>query len=198
MIMKIILGLAGEIASGKGTAAKYIMKKYGGLSYRLSDILRDILKRVYLPESRSNMQEMSSALRQYFGEDILAKVALSDLKRQKSKLIVLDGIRRYQAVKYLKKENNFKLIYIEADLKKRFARITQRKDNSDDENKTLRSFKRDHIKEAESLIGELRKKADFLIDNNSNLSNLYQSVDEIMAKILKERKTLQNNKNVSN
>jgi len=57
---KIILGFAGEIASGKGTAAKYLAEKYGSGYFRFSTILRDVLKRLYLDESRENAQKIST------------------------------------------------------------------------------------------------------------------------------------------
>jgi dephospho-CoA kinase len=39
MSQKIILGLVGEIASGKSTVTDYIKQKYGAVSFRFSDIL---------------------------------------------------------------------------------------------------------------------------------------------------------------
>jgi len=198
--MKIILGLAGEIASGKGTIADYIRNNYGGLSYRMSDILRDALKRVHLPESRSNMQKMSKALRQYFGEDILSNTVFNDIKKHKDKIIILDGIRRYSDIKSLEEENNFKLIYVEADLKNRFIRIINRNDNPDDKGKMFKNFKNDHAKETETSIMGLKKRADFIINNNKDFNNLYASVDRIMEKINKQQggAALQKLKNVAN
>ncbi len=66
---KIVLGLAAELAGGKGTVAKYVTEKYDGSSHRFSTMLRDILSRIYLPDSRENMQKLSTILRQNFGED---------------------------------------------------------------------------------------------------------------------------------
>ncbi len=46
MEKKIILGFAGEIASGKGTAAKYLVGRHEAATYRFSTMLRDIVERL--------------------------------------------------------------------------------------------------------------------------------------------------------
>ena len=65
---KLILGIAGEIASGKGTVTQYIINEHKANSYRFSDMLRDILKRLYTEHSRENMQKLSTAIRENYGE----------------------------------------------------------------------------------------------------------------------------------
>ena len=99
---KIILGLVGPIASGKDTVKKYLEKKYGATGCRFSSILRDILERIDLPNSRENMQELSTILRQKFGEDILAKAIASDAIKLKSNIVIVDGVRRMADIKFLK------------------------------------------------------------------------------------------------
>jgi len=49
---KLILGIAGEMGSGKGIIAKHVMEQRGGGTHRFSTILRDILDRVHLEQSR--------------------------------------------------------------------------------------------------------------------------------------------------
>ena len=73
--MKIILGLAGEMASGKGTVAKYAATKYGAKSWRFSTMLRDVLDRLLLEQSRDNLQNLSTVLRQNFGEELWTNFA---------------------------------------------------------------------------------------------------------------------------
>ena len=76
---KIIIGLVGQIASGKGTATKYLEEKYGAGTHRFSTMLRDVLKRLYLETSRENMQSLSTFLRKQFGEDALARVIAKEV-----------------------------------------------------------------------------------------------------------------------
>jgi len=179
---KIILGLAGEIASGKGTIAKYICEKHGGSSHRFSTILRDVANRMYLEESRENLQKISTIFRENFFGNILSSVIAKDVENDEHEIIAIDGVRRLADIEYLKKIPEFRLVYIEADMEKRYKRITARGENTDDASKTFKDFKKDHEREAEVQIKDLKNHADFIIDNNSDLENLYKQVDKIIKK----------------
>lgn len=184
-MQEIIFCLTGEMASGKGTVAKYLVKKYQGNAHRFSTMLRDLAKRMYLEESRNNLQKISQIFRQDFGEDILSKVIYQDVKNDRHKIVAVDGVRRASDIKYLKTFPNFKLIYIETGLAERFARTKARFENSDDEGKTFAEFKKDQKKEAELQIRGMKVKADFVIDNNGDFKELYSKIDKIIAKIKK-------------
>jgi len=178
--MKIILGLAGEIASGKGTIAKYAAEKYGAKTWRFSTMLRDVMDRLSIEQTRPNIQLMSRILRENFGEDLFARVMAEDVKKTTGEIVVIDGVRRLADVKYLKELPEFKLVYLEADLEKRYERIVKRGENSDDTKKTFAEFQKDHEGESELQIKDLKKYADLLIDNNGSYEGLYQRVDEIL------------------
>jgi dephospho-CoA kinase len=177
---KVIFGLTGEMASGKGTVAQYLTKKYGGNSHRFSTILRDLTKRLYLEESRENLQKISKSLRKDFGEDLFSKIIFQDVKKDRYPIIVIDGVRRLADIKYLNTLPHFYLIYIEAELEKRFLRTRLRQENSDDAAKTLSEFKKEQLQEAELQIKSLKAKADFVIDNNGSREDLYFQIDQIV------------------
>lgn len=178
--MKIIFGLSGEIACGKGTAAKYLAEKYGSNFYRFSSILRDIARRIHLEEKRENLQKISTMLREYWGSDILSKTICHDVKSDEHDVITVDGIRRFEDFELLKKLPGFKLVYIEADLEKRYERLIKRREDADDATKTLEDFKKDLEREAELEVKKLKNKADVIIDNNSTREELYAQVDKII------------------
>jgi dephospho-CoA kinase len=48
MEKKIVIGLTGQIACGKGVIKKHLMETHGASDYRFSTILRDLLKRLQL------------------------------------------------------------------------------------------------------------------------------------------------------
>lgn len=177
---KIILGLTGPICAGKGTIVKYLAEKHNATSYRFSTMLRDLLKRLYLPDARENTQFMSTAIRQFFGEDIMAKVIAEDVKNDKNNIIVVDGVRRIPDIKYLKEIPGFKLIRITADPEARYKRLIDRKENPGDENKTYEEFLGDHEKEADAQVPVVMAQADLEINNNGNLEDLYKQVDQII------------------
>ncbi len=177
---KIILALVGGLASGKGTVVKYLKERHSASCYRFSTIVRDLLKRLYLPDSRENMQLISTAIRQYFGEDIIAKAIAGDIANDKNKIIVVDGARRMEDIKYLAQMENFKLVRVVADPKIRHQRIVLRQENPDDANKTYEEFLADHKKEADSQVPIVMEQADLEINNDGNLEDLYKQVDQII------------------
>ena len=177
---KIILGFTGEIACGKGKATKYISEKYHGSSHRFSTMLREVLIRLYLEQSRKNMQEISTVIRQTFGEDTMATVIYEDVKTDPNEMIVIDGVRRLADIKYLKQLPEFKLVYIDTSIENRYRRIVKRGENPDDNTKTLEQFKKDQEGEADMQISGLKDKADFVVDNNGTTEDLYAQIDAII------------------
>lgn len=183
--MKIIIGLVGQIACGKEAVKKYIDKKYNATDCRFSTPLRDVVKRLDIPENRENLQKMSTILRSGFGEDILAKVIAVDASKLDSEIVIIDGVRRMADIKYLKELSNFYLIRVDADVKVRFERMKARNENEGDAGKTFEQFMADENYETEKSIPEVMNFAKISINNNGNLDELYSQTDKIIKSILK-------------
>ncbi|MFA6307891.1 MAG: AAA family ATPase [Patescibacteria group bacterium] len=177
---KIILGFTGLIASGKGTAAEYLKEKYGADTFRFSTMLRDVMDRLYIPQSRENFQIISPVLRKAFGQDLMAKVMAEDVKNSKAEIIVVEGMRRPADIEYLKDVPGFRMVAIDVDIKTRYERLIKRSENTDDITKTFEQFKKEHEAETEIYIPELMKQADFTIDNNGTLEELYKQLDKLL------------------
>lgn len=177
---KIILGLIGEIGSGKGLVSQYLKDNYQASIYKFSDPLRDILKRLQLKNTRIRMQSLSTTLRAIFGQDLLSKIIAIEVKKDKNKIIVIDGIRRLDDLKYLKKLKNFKLIYITSDIKTRYNRIITRNENLDEEQKTFEQFLKDNQDESEKRIAEVAKISDIKIINNQSIKSLYKKINTLL------------------
>lgn len=180
---KLIIALTGHPSSGKGEVAKYLGKKYHAHLFRFSAILKDMLNRLYLDADRKNNIIMSACLRKNFGEDILAKVIAEDIKKVKSGIIIVDGVRRYADVKYLKHAKNFYLIGIKADPKIRYQRQLLRKEKPDDAKKTFKQFLKDQMSASDRDVADLIKHANMEIDNNGDRKNLYKQIDKIITQL---------------
>lgn len=178
---KIIIALAGPIASGKEAVKKYLEEKYNASSYKFSTPLRDILNRLSLPISRENIQDLSTCLRGRFGNDLLARVISADAKNDESEIVVVDGARRLDDIAHLRALPEFKLIGVDADEKIRYQRLVKRNENEGDANKTFEQFLIDSNKETEKEIPQLLIQANFIIDNNGEFTNLYRQVDNLIA-----------------
>ena len=177
---KIVIGIAGEIASGKETVAEYLVEKYHAKKFRMSDILKNILERVNLGNNRKNLGKLSLALRESFGQDVLIHALIEDIKGSDADIVIIDGIRRMAELEHLSNLDNFKFIYLKADLKKRYERLIQRGEKQDDNIKTFEEFKKDHQIETETTILELEDKAGTVITNNGTLEDLYKKIDSVL------------------
>lgn len=177
---KVVLVFTGLPACGKGTAAKYFVEKYHAKSFRFSTIMRDLLDRLYLPQSRENMSHISTVLRQEFSEDIFAKVMAEDVKRAEGDIVVIDGARRIADIEHLSKIPGFRLVSIEVDMRTRYERLVKRGENPDDRSKTWEDFQADHQLETEQSIPELMKQADISVDNSGSLEDFYKQLDKLI------------------
>jgi len=179
---KIIIALVGEFASGKGAVVDHLVKKHHASSFRYSSILRDLLGRLYLPVSRENIQNISAAIRQFFGDDIMAKVITEDVKNIKNNIVVVDGVRRTSDITYLRNLKGFKLIRVVANQKIRYDRLTARNENPGDKNKSYAQFLKDHENKSDADVPKVMTKADLEINNDGDLVDLHKQIDEIILK----------------
>ena len=180
---KIIIGIVGEIASGKGTAAEYLKEKYAGSIFKFSTVMRDVLNRLYLPQTRENLQAVSLALRQTFGQDLFAKTMARDAAASTAEVTIIDGIRRPSDISELAKLSSFHLVTIVADEKTRYERVKRRNENPNDAEKTWNQFQIEAMADTEVTIRTIAPAAEFTIDNNGDRETLYRAIDEVVAKI---------------
>jgi dephospho-CoA kinase len=180
---KIIIGIAGEIASGKDTAGKYLAEKYQAESLRFSQPLRDILDRMNLPQDREHMAKLSLYLRKAFGEDVFSRVILAEAEKSDKELVVVDGVRRLPDILHLESEKHFYFLYVEASPEKRYERLTKRRQNTDDATKTPAQFEKDAQLETETQIRSLKERADFVVSNDGTLEELQKQLDEVVSKV---------------
>ncbi|HBI34376.1 MAG TPA: hypothetical protein DEA43_01500 [Candidatus Moranbacteria bacterium] len=177
---KLILGIVGEMGSGKGSVAKHIEQNYNAGTHKFSQILRDILDRIYIEQSRESITTLSLILRKNFGEDVLAKSMYHDVFNDTHDIVAIDGVRRLEDIVYLRDLPNFKLIYIDADMETCYERLIKRGENAGDSAKTFEEFKRDHLADADARIVDMKNYAQYVIENNGTYQELYAQVDEII------------------
>ena len=180
---KIVIGLTGQIACGKGVIKKFLISEYQASDYRFSTILRDVLIRLHFEQSRANIQKMSTLLRQVFGEDILANVMAQDIKNDDHHFIVIDGIRRLADIKYLREIPGFFLVSVEASEELRHQRVIERNENPGDDKKTFADFLKDQEAESESEIPNTMAAADYVIKNDGSWDHLWDQIHDLVKKI---------------
>lgn len=177
---KLILGITGEMGCGKGTIARHVTENYHGSAHRFSTILRDILDRIHVEQSRHNMTSLSRILRENYGEDVFARSMHHDVENDRHDIVVVDGIRRLEDIKHLRQVPHFKLVYVEADMRVRFERILLRGENVGETKRTFADFQKDHELNSELQIRGLKDCADYVVDNNGEVEGLYRQIDQII------------------
>lgn len=181
--MKIILGLTGQMGAGKTTIAEWLIKEKGAQSVRFSGMLRDVADRLYIEQTRENLQLLSTTLRKTFDEELFARVMKHQVEEMDAPIVIVDGVRRPGDVSHLKDLENFYLIGVTADEAVRFERISARSENSDDQGKTREQFRQEQQQESEQEIVGLVETADHAISNNGTREELIRQVEALLDKI---------------
>ncbi|RLI93764.1 MAG: hypothetical protein DRO94_04460 [Candidatus Altiarchaeales archaeon] len=182
--MKLVIGLTGRMGSGKTSVSKYLSRKYGASEMRFSQILMDILDRLYLEHRRENLQKLGECVRKALGMDVIVNAFENDLRNENSDIIVVDGIRYKNEVDMLRRFRDNVLIFIDAPARLRYERCRKRGEKGES-SINFKEFLMAEKRETERYIDEIGEVADYRIENIGTLEDLYQKVDEIMEKILK-------------
>lgn len=178
--MKLLLGIVGEQFSGKDTVADYLVEKHGAFHIRQSHILDEILNVLGLPISRRNEMDLGMGLRQMFGTQTVGEAVRKRLEKSDKELRVVQGIRFQEEFDIIRGLGG-KMIYITASPETRYNRAMNRQEKSDDQTQTFEQFLETETTEpTEVSIPELGAKADYKIDNNSSLEELYQQIETIL------------------
>lgn len=182
MSKKLIIGLAGQRGSGKGTAANYLKARYRAEVRTFSQTLSRILAVLEIPGTRENLQDLATALRKPFGRGVLVRPLKKFIKQSRAKVVVVDGLRMPEEVEMLRSLKNNLLIYIEAPAKIRFKRMKKSGGKDGKEATDFKEFLRLDRRETELFISKIGRKADVVIDNTGTIEDLHKKIDKTMKK----------------
>jgi dephospho-CoA kinase len=171
-----LIGLTGTNGAGKGEVASYLLKK--GYAYvSLSDEIRAELRRRGKESTRDQLIAAGNALRRRYGADILARRAMKKVKDR----TVIDSIRNAREVAFLRRQDDFILVAVDAPAELRYARVQKR--GRAESASTLEEFV---AKEKEEMTGgtsgqQLRlclNLADVTIVNDGTFEALHRRIEE--------------------
>jgi dCMP deaminase len=181
----MIMGLTGPNASGKGEVVKFLKCK-GFYSYSLSDVIRETVRSRGLEITRDRLIEVGRELRCEEGNGVLAQRILSQIEEDKN--YVVDSFRHPEEMKVFRTRPDFYLVLIQAEAEVRFARIRERKRESDAA--TLEEFLDLEKREKASKdsygqqLAACEAEADFKITNNRSLSELTDQISELLPQLM--------------
>jgi dephospho-CoA kinase len=173
-----LIGLTGTNGAGKGEVAAYFTKK-GYPYFSLSDLIREELQKAGKKESRNNLIKMGNQLREKYGPDILAKRIMNIITSK----AIIDSIRNPKEIEYLKKQEKFILLAVDAPPELRYERVKKR--GREESASTLQEFIK---KEAEEMTNREKaqqlqscmKMADYFITNDSSLEDLNKKLERLL------------------
>jgi len=179
---KKIIGLTGEIGSGKDTFCGYAKQNYQNVFVlRFSDALTDVLKIFFDAVKREDQQWLGSSLRERFGTDILVKALIKKANSISEGIVILNGVRAESEAQAIKDAGG-KIIYITAEQKTRWERVKIRGEKADD-NVPWEKFVEMGKASTELQIPGIGAKADFKIENNGTKELFYQEIKKIIDSI---------------
>lgn len=182
----MIVGITGTIGAGKGTLAAYLEGK-GFKHFSLSEFLAAGARGRGLAATRVNRRIIGNEYRHAGSTNLIEAVFRSaqvDIKAGRDVIIEPEHTRA--EVAYLQSRGG-KVIAVDASLDVRYARIEERSELKD--RVTREEFIREQNLQMssenpdENNLADAMRAADFHIENNGSLHELYGKIDAILEKI---------------
>lgn len=178
----IVVGFTGKRGCGKDTASGYLEDKHGFVMLDFTrDVLAPILVKQGKPVTRENLIDTGMEGRRKNHNGIWADKLSEIIKQGKGKNFVISGIRFREEVAVFRKNfpGLFKLVAIMCDERTRYERV-KRRSTKGEAGISFEKFRETEKRPTERVIAETMKTADFSIDNNDGLDDLYSELESLM------------------
>ena len=179
-----IIGLAGPIAVGKTTLAKWLKKDKGFSVYSCSEtiglMIRDGLFAEQFPEikkyigseKREDYLALGKELREKYGDDIIVELTIRRAIADGKKKIVIDGVRGRSEMEKIQEYGGV-VVYLDAPVEVLYERFKKRKKKIDEGDKSFSRFMKLINQEEEDFgISASKKYADVIIRNDGDFDRL--------------------------
>lgn len=182
----IIIGITGTIGAGKGTIVDYLIENYGFQHFSVRQFLAEEAERRKLPLNRDSYVAVANDLRaKYVPSYIVDQLCIKAI--EKGENAIIESIRTPGEITSLRKYDNFYLLAVDAKPEIRYRRIVER--NSETDKISYTTFLENEQREMNSTdpnkqnLSHCIAQADFMLYNNGNLDELYNTLQPQINKI---------------
>ena len=179
-----IIGLAGPIAVGKTTLAKWLKKERGFSVYSCSEtiglMISDGIFAEQFPEikkyigsgSREDYLALGKELREKYGDDIIVELTIRRAIADGKKKVVIDGVRGRSEMEKIQEYGGI-VVYLDAPVEVLYERFKNRKKKIDEGDKSFSRFMKLINQEEDDFgIRASRKYADVVVRNDGSFERL--------------------------
>ncbi|MBS7655132.1 AAA family ATPase [Candidatus Bathyarchaeota archaeon] len=153
--------------------------------YSCGDVIREEAVKKELPLTYESLSKIMIEIREENGLAAVIKKLIPKLKEEKSRVIVVEGIRSRAEVEELKNYfKSVKVLAVHSPPKVRFKRLKMR--GREDDPKTYMDFQSRDEKELKIGIGEVIALADKIIINEGLMKNFFLEALNILMEIKKD------------
>lgn len=176
----MIIAIAGTNGAGKDEAAHFFAGK-GFAHYSLSDELRELARARGEEPTREMLQLLGNELRTVYGESYLTNRVLERASAAGAANIVITSVRNLGELEPVKNTEGFKLLFIDAPIGLRYARVKSR--GRTGEGMSLEEFKALEAREmrggekAQNLEA-LKAAATEVIDNSGTVEEFHRRLGD--------------------
>jgi dephospho-CoA kinase len=186
-----IIGISGTNGAGKDSIGQYLADKHNWLFVSVTDILRHELRLRKLSIERENLRNLSAQWRKQYGLGVLIDKAVEIYKSKSEKYegLAIASLRNPGEADEVHKLGG-KVIWVDADPRVRYKRISGRQRGTEDQ-KTYEEFLKEELHEMQhkghrttlSLEG-VKAKSDIFITNNSNsINEFYADLEKLVSSV---------------
>lgn len=181
----MIIGFTGKRGCGKDTAAERLVSRHG---FRALDFTRNVLAPILKGQgreiTRDNLINLAMEGRRNAHNGVWAEKLCDVMHVMNRGDFTISGVRFPEEVEAFRKEfgSEFVLVSIVCADRIRYERSMKR-GTKGEKDLTFETYMKTEEKPTEKVVSETVALADYAIDNNGTLEELYSEVDEILRLI---------------